>query len=446
VRRALVALTGLAGALAIIAAASAVSGRAEPWSTRNATAVEIRSPAAVSEALAAWCGTTAQADRIPNVVAGNPVHWVYVIPSDGADNLGGVASVMQADTESIAGWWRGQDATRVPRNDLATFSCGSQLDITTLRTSRSSSQLAPLEGRFAAIVDALDQAGLASSYTKYVVYYDGPTSEENVCGQGGSDSSGFGVAVVYYRSCVGVSTAGVAVHELVHTLGAVPRGAPHECTGENSAHTCDDERDLMYPSIGGEALSAKLLDPGRDDYYGHSGGWTDTQDSPWLVRLDSQTPLALTVSGPGSVSADVPGLRCAASCTTTWNAGQRLALTATPNAGARLVRWSGACSGAAGCTLSVAAGTTVSAVFAPVSFRLSVALSGKGAVRSSRAGITCRPRCSAAFPSFSPVRLTATPAKGWKLRSWSGACRGAKKTCTVPMRAATSARATFVRA
>jgi hypothetical protein len=44
------------------------------------------------------------------------------------------------------------------------------------------------------------------------------------------------------------------------------------------------------------------------------------------------------------------------------------------------------------------------------------------------------------------VRLTATPAKGWKLRSWSGACRGAKKTCTVPMSAATSARATFVRA
>ena len=34
----------------------------------------------------AWCGTGAQADRAPNGVAGNPIHWVYVIPSDGADN------------------------------------------------------------------------------------------------------------------------------------------------------------------------------------------------------------------------------------------------------------------------------------------------------------------------------------------------------------------------
>ena len=54
----------------------------------------------------------------------------------------------------------------------------------------------------------------------------------------------------------------------------------------------------MFPSIGGEALSSKLLDPGRDDYYGHAGGWTDTQDPPWLVRLDSQAPLALTISAP----------------------------------------------------------------------------------------------------------------------------------------------------
>ncbi len=262
----------------------------------------------------------------------------------------------------------------------------------------------------------------------------------------GATSSGFGAAVVYYRSCVGVSTAAVAAHEFLHTIGAVPHGAPNDCPGENSGHTCDDENDLMYPAIGGDLLESKVLDPGRNDYYGHSGSWLDTQDSAWLVRLDSQAPLALTVSGPGSVAADVPGLLCAASCTTTWNADQRLALAATPSAGAKLVRWNGACSGAAGCNLTVAPGVSVSAVFAPASFRLTVAVAGRGVVRSAQTGITCRPRCSASFPSFSPIRLTATPAKGWKLRSWSGACRGATKTCTVPMSAASSARATFVRA
>jgi hypothetical protein len=234
------------------------------------------------------------------------------------------------------------------------------------------------------------------------------------------------------------------VHELVHTLGAVPRGAPNACTGD-SGHVCDVEDDLLFPSIGDGALTTKALDLGRDDYYGHSGGWPDAQDSAWLVRLDGQVQLALRISGPGSVSANVPGLTCSSTCATTWNSGQRLVLGATPSAGSKFVRWEGACTGSATCTLAVAAGTSLTAVFTAASFRLSVTVSGRGAVRSSQSGITCRPRCSASFPSFTPVRLTATPAKGWKLRSWSGACRGSKKTCTVPMSAAASARATFVR-
>jgi hypothetical protein len=299
--------------------------------------------------------------------------------------------------------------------------------------------------RFTAVFNALNAANLHSHFTKYLVYYDGPASDDNVCGQGGSDPSGFGFAVVYYQSCPGVSTAAVGAHEVLHTLGAVPRGAPNECQDRRGGHTCDDSNDLMFPSIDDVPLSGKTLDPGRNDYYGHAGAWPDTQDSPWLVRLDSQAPLALSVSGPGSVSADVPGLQCAQSCSTTWNAGTQLALTATPSAGAKLVRWAGPCVGVAGCTVAVSSGASVSALFAPATFRLTVGVSGRGAVRSSRSGITCRPRCSASFPSYSPLTLTATAAKGWRFRSWSGACRGSKRSCAVPMTAATSARAVFVR-
>ena len=396
-------------------------------------------------AAAVWCGSAAQADRVPNGVAGNPVHWIYLIPSDSADNLATVAGTMQSDAEQIDAWWRGQDSTRTPRNDVTTFSCGTQLDVTTVRSTSSGAELTPVSSRFAAIVDTLGRAGFTSPLTKYLVYYDGPIDDDNICGQGGSVGGGFGVAVVYYRSCAGVSTAAVAAHEFLHTIGAVPSAAPNDCPGDDSGHTCDDQSDLMYPAIGGEPLSAKVLDPGRNDYYAHSGGWLDTQDSAWLVRLDSQAPLALNVSGTGTVTADVPGLQCSASCATTWNAGQPLALTATPGPGMKLVRWGGVCSGSAGCNVTVAPGAQVSAVFAPATFRLTVAVAGRGTVRSSRVGITCRPRCSASFPSFTAVKLTAAPAKGWKLRSWSGACRGAKKTCTVPMSAVTEARATFAR-
>jgi hypothetical protein len=441
---AVLAATLAAGAGA--AGDSRTASRAGLQSTLGAgTAVPAVEPFSAVSALAAWCGQAAQADRAPNLIAGNPVHWVYVIPSDGLDDLSAVASVMQSDAEQIDAWWRGQDPTRTPRNDVASFPCGTQLDITTVRSARSSSELSVLGSRFSGIVDSIEQAGLDSPFTKYVVYYDGPVAEANVCGQGASDSSGFGVAVVFYRACVGVSTAGVAAHEFLHTASAVSRSAPNECTGESGGHVCDTELDLMYPSIGGGPLSAKTLDSGRDDYYGHSGSWTDTQDSPWLVRLDAQVPFVLTTSGPGAVAADVPGLQCASTCTTTWNSGQRLSLRATPGAGARLVRWGGACSGSAGCIVTVGGGATVSATFAPASFRLRVSVAGKGAVRSASPGITCRPRCSATFPSFTPVRLTATPAKGWRFRSWTGACKGARKTCTVPMSAASSARATFVR-
>jgi hypothetical protein len=202
----------------------------------------------------------------------------------------------------------------------------------------------------------------------------------------------------------------------------------------------------MYPFLDDAPLEAKLLDPGRDDYYSHSSTFGDAQDSAWLIHLDRQAQLPVNVSGPGAVVADVPGLRCEASCTTTWNAGTRLTLTGAPRPGNKLARWSGSCTGARGCAVTVGQGATVNALFAPVAFRLTIGVSGRGTVRSSRSGITCRPKCSASMPSYLPLQLTASPAKGWRFRSWTGACRGRNRVCRVPMTAATSARAVFVRA
>lgn len=398
-----------------------------------------------SRASATWCGASSQVDLTPNVLAGFPVHWIYAIPADGQDRLSTFASSMQSDAEAIDAWWRTQDSTRVPRNDVIQFSCGVQLDVSILRMPQSSSDLTAFEGRFDAVFQALNGARFNSRFTKYLVYFDGPVADDNICGQGGSDPSGFGFAVVYAQACVGVSTAAVAAHELGHTLGAVPFGAPHECPPPDDGHTCDDPNDLMHPVIGAEPLSSKVLDPGRDDYYGHASGFTDVQDSAWLVQLDRQVPFTVTISGPGQVQGDVPGLQCTQTCTTTWNTDTRLTLSATPGAGAKLVRWSGGCGGASACTVTLAPGGSVSALFAPVVYRLTVSLGGQGTVRTSRPGITCRPRCSAAFPSYVPVRLTATPARGWRFRAWTGVCRGTRPSCSVPMTANSQARATFRR-
>jgi Divergent InlB B-repeat domain len=409
-----------------------------------ANALPIRNASAAQTAT--WCGAPTPVDLAPNVVAGHPVHWVYAIPSDGADRLGTVASQMQTDSEDIDAWWRREDPARALRNDLAQLSCGTQLDVSSIRMRLSGAQLAGAEGRFRSIAEGLGTAGFDSDFTKYLVYYDGPVTEADICGQAASSPSGFGVAIVYVQACPGVLTAPVAAHELLHTLGAVPDGAPHNCPAPDDGHTCDNEADVMYPFISsGTPLAAQVLDPGRDDYYGHAAGFSDSQDAPWLVQLDRQTPFTVTISGPGQVRANVPGLQCAQTCTTTWNAGTALSLAATPGTGSKLVRWSGACTGAGGCNIATAQGATVSALFGPLAFRLSVTITGRGAVRSSRSGLTCRPRCSATFPSFTPIQITATPAKGWRFRSWAGACRGTRRTCTLPMTAATSARAVFVR-
>ncbi len=395
---------------------------------------------------ATWCGTPTQVDLIPNTLSGSPVHWIYALPSDAPDRFSTFASRMQTDAEMIDAWWRREDPLRALRNDLTQLTCGAQLDLTVLRLPQTSAQLMPEEGRFITLFNALPPAGFRSPFTKHLVYYDGPVAQADLCGQGASDGSGFGLAVVYVQACSGAPTSVIAAHELLHTLGAVPRGAPHRCPDPQGGHTCDAASDLMHPLLDGSPLDAKLLDPGRDDYYGHASSFTDSQDAAALVQLDRQQPFTVTISGPGGVTADVPGLDCVQTCTTTWNTSTRLSLAAAPRPGAKLVRWSGACAGASTCVTTVAPGVAVSAFFAPAVYRLSVAVSGRGAVRSSRAGITCRPRCSAAFPSFAPVRLAATPAKGWRFRAWGGACRGARPICTVPMTAATSARAVFSRA
>jgi hypothetical protein len=397
-----------------------------------------------ARAASTWCGTPASQDREPNATAGHPVHWLYVVPSDGTDRLSTLSTTMQTDAELVDTWWRGQDPTRTLRDDLAPFSCGLQLDISTVRLAQTSAQL-DTDTRFDQIVDGVIAAGFRSTFVKYAVYFDGQISEQNLCGQGGSDPTGFGVAVVYVRSCTGIATSLIVAHELLHTLGAVPDQAPHNCPPPNDGHVCDSTSDIMYPFASEVPLSSEILDVGRDDYYGHSGSWLDVQDSPWLVQLDRQTPFALTVKGPGSVSADVPGLLCTQTCTTTWNSGTQLNLTAVPGQGAKLVRWTGACRGAGACHVTVSQGTAASVLFAPSTYRLSVGVAGLGTIRSSRAGITCRPRCSAAFPSYTSLLLSAKPARGWHLSRWAGACHGKRSTCTLPMTADTSARAVFAK-
>jgi Fe-S cluster biogenesis protein NfuA len=395
-----------------------------------------------------WCGAATGADLLPQAVGGPSVHLVYAYPSDGADRLAEFGTTMQTDAEAIDGWWRAQDPARAPRFDTFGFGCGVQLDITEVKLASTTAELVPYDGRFQRILTSVAGAGLTSPYEVYVVYYDGPDDQGRVCGETAlrDPNSGPRFAMVYTGACPGEPTATTTAHELTHALGAVIPPAPHECPPPNDGHVCDYPHDLMYPFADGTPLSGLALDIGRDDYYGAAGIGFDVRASRWLRHLDEPTAhVSVVFRGAGTVTSDVPGVLCSTTCAREWDAGQTVMLKAEPAAGQRFVRWSGSCTGGGDCAITTAGTPTVTALFAPQTFSLTIGLSGAGSILNSAAGTVCSRRCRLALTSYEPVTLRAVAKQGWRFRRWVGGCKGTRPTCRLPMTAATTTTAMFAK-
>ena len=392
---------------------------------------------------ATWCGTTTTQNR-PPALTGRSVRIVYAYPSDGADQSAQVAARVSADVDEIDAWWRGQDPLREPRFDRVAFACGLQADILTVRLSDSTETLRSEAVRGDRIAAGVGVAAGRSLYDKLLVYYDGPVDDAARCGEGGGSVDGDGVAMVYLGACTDIPTAVVGAHELVHAFGALADNGPPNACPATRGHPCDSTQDVLYPYASTTPLESLVLDVGHDDYYGHSGSWPDVQDSLWLRLVTQQVRLSLAVAGKGSVESDVPGIDCASSCATNWDAGSAVSLEPIPSGGQRFVRWAGGCTGTGPCALKLDGSRSVTALFAPERFGLVVSVGGKG--RISGAGAPCVvPRCVRSAASYTPLRLRAAPAAGWRLAGWSGACSGRMATCTVPMTKATVVRVRFVR-
>lgn len=393
---------------------------------------------------AGWCGSTASSptDR-PDVVTGAQVHAIVALPADGPDSFAADAARLADDVASIDAWWTEQDPTRVPRFDLAAFPAGTCLDVSFVRlpnpaASYSVSSSSAANATFNAVLDQLTALGFDDLYKDYFVYADGfGSTNDNICGTGSGEFGSGGLAVVWLRAC-GIPTDAVGAHELLHALGALPAGAPHACPGD-PGHPCDSTTDVLYPRTHGAPLSQLVLDYGHDDYYAHSGAWPDIQDSPYLRHLDApEEPLALAIAGHGAVFSDLPGIVCAASCTTQWDEGTQVTLTAIPDDGQRFVGWSGACAGQDLCMVALSAARSVTAAFGPMRVAMHLSHTGRGK-------IVCRPRCQATAAAGEPLALTAVAAKGWRFVRWSGVCKGTSRVCRLTPAAAFSAHATFAK-
>jgi Divergent InlB B-repeat domain len=459
-----------ASLLILLVAALAPGAAAHDSSPLGAEHVRVTSVPAlplVARSAVAWCGTgqPTAVDRLPNadLSSTRQVHVSYVIPADALDQFGALAPKIATDAEAMDTWWRGQDPARTIRFDLFAFAgCTAtfgKLDIGFIRLPRVSSLYVGDAGVDRLLSD-LGQLG-ALTNDKNLVYYDGTNPyEDAVCGTTFSPPNGpttgglAGIAFVWLRSLcggdvgAGALNAAVAVHELIHGLGAVPRGAPNECPAPNDGHVCDSPSDIMYPSVSASSrITTEILDVNRDDYYGHSSpSRFDVQDSFWLTHLP-QLALSVAVQGAGKATGTVrmttpSAFQCTATCSLVLDTGTGATFVAQPGAGARFVGWKGACSGTAACIITLDAAKSIAAQFAAALARLTVSVSGKGKVTSTPAGISCPGRCSSSFASTATVRLRAKPAAGQRFVGWSGSCRG-KGTCTLQATRDRSARATF---
>ena len=148
-------------------------------------------------------------------------------------------------------------------------------------------------------------------------------------------------------------------------------------------------------------------------------------------------------TGTGLVTGDL-GVDCGEVCSASATTGTPVTLSAAPDSDSRFAEWTGPCTGADSCQLTVAADTTIGATFTLVR-TLSVAFTGSGTgnVVSTPAGIDCTADCAALFDDSSMVSLIATPDAGSTFIGWeAGPCSGAAD-CVVTLSSDTQVTAHF---
>jgi hypothetical protein len=176
------------------------------------------------------------------------------------------------------------------------------------------------------------------------------------------------------------------------------------------------------------------------------------QDTSKLTDVDGMAALAtrtLTVTGSGTgdgtVTSSPSGINCtvtngvaaATGCRKAFNQGVNVTLTATPKTGHAFRGWYRACTGTGTCRVEMSVNRVVEAKFLEGPFRIRISGgvgTGSGRIKS-QAGLTpainclitngtpAASGCSATYPAYTQLVLSATPATGHSF-TWGPPCSG----------------------
>jgi uncharacterized repeat protein (TIGR02543 family) len=174
-----------------------------------------------------------------------------------------------------------------------------------------------------------------------------------------------------------------------------------------------------------------------------SGDCTVTMNAPQSVTVTFNPPLTVSLVGSGSVTSNPAGIACPGTCSSVMPYAASVTLTASPDPGWVVDRWTGDCVdfGTTTCTLTMDAAKSVTVYLLPL-HTLTVTVGGSGTVVSLPDGIACPPTCSAQFVEGSAVGLVAQPQYGYAA-AWSDAACTDPGSCLLTLDADVSASATF---
>ncbi len=234
--------------------------------------------------------------------AGAKFHVLYVRGSDSHADIPAALATIRAEVAALNGWFALPAQAGRPMNFDRR---DGELEVNVVTYPQfTTGQLvnwdsADCQG-FPVLRQLTDDGWGNGQNRRWLVYFDGDRREPftSPCTGAPAGTGTCGIAVlqfttVFMHSACGTvsgstpaeavgaapNTARVALHEMLHGLGAVPRCAPHRYS-ERSAHVTDPS-DLMYPS---EGPGVKVLDPDRDDYFGHGRpDCVDVARSPYLA-------------------------------------------------------------------------------------------------------------------------------------------------------------------
>lgn len=164
------------------------------------------------------------------------------------------------------------------------------------------------------------------------------------------------------------ATASFSEGPALVTVVPVGTGTGH-VTSTPQGIDCPGTCNMTVP--GGTAVSlTPRADPGSA-FRGWGGGcsgpggcsFSATADRTVFVDFALSHTLTVTVAGAGSVISSPAGINCPGVCAAPFAAADPVALTAVPQAGSVFIGWTGACTGAATCTVALSADAAVAAKF-----------------------------------------------------------------------------------